>query len=343
MRNEVLKILPILFSLLVSTASAPLQKETENILPEGETVVSQEAWANLEKSNYVAEESSLSTSEEKSWIQVYNHRTGETMTLTMDEYLQGVVSAEMQASYEIEALKAQAVAARTYVCYMQMEGKTHSGGAYVCTNHDCCQAWTAPDPDWAYYGKIREAVQSTQGVIITYEGKPILAMYFSSSGGYTEDYDAVWDGVPCAYLQSVPSKNEQAYNYTDSVFVQEFSSWTVLAELRAAGYDISCDSSQLVDSITNVVRSDTGRVMTMEIGGVEISGTKIRSCLGLRSTHFYFQKMADGGIAVVTVGYGHGVGMSQCGAAAMAAEGYSFTEILKYYYTGVTVEWMSLR
>ncbi len=288
-------------------------------------------------------ESGLSTADISDNLEVYNHKTGQTMKLDMDEYLQGVLRGEMNGAYPIEALKAQAVAARTYVYYLKENGKKHPGGACVCTSHNCCQAWVQVDRNWEYYEKIKSAVEETRGIIITYEQQPILAMYFSSSGGYTECYADVWGGDSCAYLQSVPSKNEQAYSFFDSVFVQEFHSWTVLSQLRSAGYPIPCDSSQLIDQIQNIVRSDTGRVISMEIDGVTISGTAIRQCLGLRSTHFYFQKNTDGGINIITVGFGHGVGMSQCGAAAMAEEGKNYKEILHHYYTDVELEWRAFR
>ncbi len=333
MRLNMLHVLPLVFSFVVSTASGSVQTPAAS-------AESQEAAANLEKNNYAVVESSVSTGEDTDTLQVYNHKTGKTMTLSMENYLQGVVRGEMQASYPEEALKAQAVAARTYVYYLKNAGSTHGGTACVCTDPQCCQAWMEPDPDWAYDEKVRNAVRSTQGVVVTYEGQPIKAMYFSASGGYTESYENVWDDVPCAYLQSVPSRNEQAYNFTDNIFVQEFSSWTVLRQLRNAGYAIACDSAQLVDTIGAIQRSDTGRVISLEIGGVQLSGAELRACLGLRSTHFYIQKMSDGGINIITMGYGHGVGMSQCGAAAMAADGYDYVSILQHYYTDVTVEWM---
>lgn len=326
MRASIISLLPIVLAVMVNPNVAPVPTAPS-----------------IDENGYYVVESGLSTDEITSVIQVYNHKSGETMVLEMNEYLQGVLRGEMNGSYPMEALKAQAVAARTYAYYLQAKEKTHPGGACVCTNHYCCQAWLEADENWTYYEKIRSAVEETQGIIITYEEQPILAMYFSASGGYTEDYTDVWGGEECVYLQSVPSKNEEAYNYFDTVFVQAFSNWTVLSELRSAGYAIRCDSARLIDSIENVVRSDTGRVISMDIDGVTISGTAIRECLGLRSTHFYFQKNTEGGINIVTVGFGHGVGMSQCGAAAMAEEGCDYKEILHHYYTDVELEWRAFR
>lgn len=327
MKLGMMRLLPILLSLLMSVGSSAMSEDMED--PEEEAVPLQI-------------ESSLSTFNDSAVVQVYNHETGKIMSLEMNEYLQGVVAAEMSLSYGIEALKAQAVAARTLVYYQQAAGYRHAGGTFVCTDYRCCQAWKEPSGSEENLKKLARAVQETQGVIVTYEGEPIRAMYFSSSGGYTEAYNEVWDGEECAYLQSVSSVNEYAFGDTELLHVREFSAWTMLCKLRDSGIQISCDSSHLFESISDIERTDSGRVRTMKVDGVTVSGTKIRNALGLRSTNFYFTTLSNGRIAVVTIGYGHGVGMSQSGAGAMAAEGYSFTEILKHYYTGVTVAWQDL-
>lgn len=335
MEKQIIRLLPIILSLFVSTGTVPvqIQKVEEN----------QKSSSNSSTHSHLAAESGFST-EEISWeVDVYNHRTGETMTLPMNTYLHGVVQSEMYGNYPPEALKAQAVAARTYVYYLKLNGRKHPGGACVCTDYNCCQAWSEPSSEEKYYDIIHKAVQDTEGLVVTYEDNPILAMYFSSSGGYTENYEHVWSGDSYAYLQSVSSKNEQAYYFTDIVFAQDYNSWAILSQLRSYGYDISCDSSQLVDSIGKIQRSDTGRVLSIEIDGIQIPGTVVRECLGLRSTHFYFQNDPGGGVRIVTVGSGHGVGMSQCGAAAMADDGYDFMEILQHYYTDTKVEWMPFR
>lgn len=320
MGKQILKILPIVLSLILQGGAASDTKESTH--------------------TYREAESSISTQAIQSQVAVYNHRTGETMLLSMDEYLQGVVRGEMQGDYPMEALKAQAVAARTYVYYLKNAGVHHIGGACVCTNHACCQAWMPVDPEWVYYERVREAVESTRGVVVTFEGEPIKAMYFASSGGHTEDYAAVWNDFSYGYLQGVPSLNEQNYHFTDDIFVQEFSPWTLLSQLRNSGYAISCDSARLLENITNICRSKTGRVLSLDVDGITISGADFRKALDLRSTNFYFRPMAGGGVGIVTVGFGHGVGMSQSGAAALAEAGYDYGKILKYYYTGVALEWM---
>lgn len=323
MRKQILKIAPIVLSLILQGDSVPFAPVPK--VPE---------------MAYLSSQSSISTWEEQWEIAVYNHQTGETMTLSMNTYLQGVIRGEMQGDYPMEALKAQAVASRTYVYYLKNAGMQHPGGACVCTDHQCCQAWMAVDPDWHYYDRVREAVETTNGVVVTYEGAPIKAMYFASSGGHTEDYAEVWNDLSYEYLQGVPSLNEQKYHFTDDIFMQEFSPWTLLSQLRNSGYAIRCDSAQILENITNIRRSKTGRVLSLDVGGITISGTDFRKALGLRSTNFYFQQTAGGGVSIVTTGFGHGVGMSQSGAAALAEEGYDYGKILQYYYTGVTLEWM---
>ncbi|MBR5279772.1 MAG: SpoIID/LytB domain-containing protein [Clostridia bacterium] len=324
MGKQIVKLLPVVLSLILQggTVAAPAQ-EVVPVYPEVQ--------------------SGISTQENQDQIRVYMHQTGETVTLSMNTYLQGVVRGEMQGDYPMDALKAQAVAARTYAYYLKASGKTHPGGACVCTDYTCCQAWAPVDPVWIYHARVQEAVETTGGIVVTYEGQPIKAMYFASSGGHTEDYAAVWNDFSYGYLQGVPSLNEQNYHFTDDVFVQEFSPWTILSQLRSNGYNIQCDSACLLENITDIQRSETGRVLSLTIDGVTIQGTEIRKILGLRSTHFYFQPTAAGGVSIVTLGFGHGVGMSQSGSAALAEEGYDYGKILKYYYTGVDLEWMPFR
>lgn len=332
MKSVFFHFIPVVLSVLLSGGSAATVSEEETA----------EALANLEKSACCFADSGFSTAQYDTAIQIYNHKTGETMVLTLDDYLVGVVTAEMPLSYGAEALKAQAVAARTFVYYQQQHGKAHPGGAFVCTDYHCCQAWQEPEIGTAAYRKARRAVDDTRGVIVLYEGQPINAMYFSSSGGYTESYAAVWGGRDYAYLQSVPSGNEEPFCDTDDVRITEFSASGLLEKLRAADIEPETTSEQLFSSISKIVRSESGRVQTLRIGAAETTGIAVRNALSLTSTNFYFKKLSSGRIAVIAIGYGHGVGMSQSGAGAMAAEGYSYTEILKHYYTGVTVQWQEL-
>ena len=257
------------------------------------------------------------------------HTDGTVEELDMDTYLVGVVLAEMPAYFETEALKAQAVVARTYTQKAYTTGGKHGDGS-ICTQPSCCQAYIA-EADYLEKGgteenieKIRSAVNATSGYVLTYEGALIEATYFSCSGGATEDAAAVW-GTDYPYLQSVASPGEEnAAHYTDTVTftAQEFQ--------NALGVSLTGELSGWLGDVTY---TKGGGVETMVIGGETYKGTRLRSLLGLRSTAFTMTAKDDI-ITVTTKGYGHRVGMSQYGADAMAVSGSTYTEILAYYYQG---------
>ncbi|MBQ9167682.1 MAG: stage II sporulation protein D [Oscillospiraceae bacterium] len=249
--------------------------------------------------------------------------------MELDEYLVGVVLAEMPVSFETEAHKSQAVVARTYALKRSTSQPKHSGGA-VCTDSSCCQGYLSPEDYLAKGGtqeeinQIREAVQDTSGLVLTYEGELIEATYFSCSGGSTEDALAVW-GTDIPYLQSTSSPGEEnASHYTDTVYFSkdEFAS--------ALGVNLSGSAVGWLGSVTY---TEGGGVNTMEIGGTVYKGTTLRQLLGLRSTAFTMMATEDG-ISITTRGFGHRVGMSQYGADAMAVSGSTYEEILAHYYEG---------
>ena len=258
---------------------------------------------------------------------------GTVQQMDMDEYLTGVVLAEMPASFDIEAQKAQAVVARTYALRRSTVSVKHEQNA-VCTEASCCQGYISPQR-YAQSGgsesgieQIRQAVQQTSGQVLTYDGQLIEATYFSCSGGSTEDAAAVW-GTDIPYLQSTDSPGEEdAAHFEDSVF---FSSSEFASRLGTSLWG-SPDTW-----LGEVTYTDGGGVDTMEIGGEVYGGTQLRSLLGLRSTVFSMSAEADG-ILVYTRGYGHRVGMSQYGAEAMAVAGSRYDEILTHYYSGVVLQ-----
>lgn len=269
-------------------------------------------------------------SEPAATIPVLLKEQGNIRELNLEEYLVGVVLAEMPASFDEEALKAQAVVARTYTV-RAMEGKGKHDDGDICGDSSCCQGYLAP----VDYGgeedalaKVRNAVESTAGQVLSYEGKLIEATYFSCSGGTTEDAVAVW-GTDVPYLQSVKSPGEEdATYYTDSVSfsVSEF----------ASRLGINLTGNPWVE---NVSYTAGGGVDTMVIGGLTFKGTELRKLLGLRSTAFTITATEDT-VTVHTRGYGHRVGMSQYGADAMAAQGSTYKEILSHYYQGTElVNW----
>ena len=258
---------------------------------------------------------------------------GEPVQMELSDYLTGVILAEMPASFEAEALKAQAVVARTYTVRAMTRGSKHEEGA-VCTNSACCQGYISEQDYIAKGGteekieKMRSAVEDTADLVLTYEGNLIEATYFSCSGGSTEDAVAVW-GTNVPYLQAVESPGEeQATHYTDSVTftAQEFA--------EALSMELTGDPATWFGKASYTAG---GGVDTIEIGGIGFSGTALRSTLGLRSTAFSIATEGNR-IIITTKGYGHRVGMSQYGADAMAASGSDFTQILAHYYQGTVLE-----
>ena len=256
------------------------------------------------------------------------NQAGNLQQMDLREYLVGVVLAEMPASFESEALKAQAVVARTYT-RKRMEGGKH-GQAAVCMDSGCCQGWRSWEDYLADGGKpsavekVRAAVADTDGLVLRYEGKLIDATYFSCSGGVTEDAVAVW-GQDVPYLKSVQSPGEEdAPRFSDTV---TFSPAELAGKL---GLSAAGDPGSWFGTVTYTAG---GGVETMVIRGKTFSGTQLRSKLGLRSTAFAIAVSGDK-ITVTTRGFGHRVGMSQYGAQAMAKDGSSFSEILAHYYTG---------
>lgn len=259
-------------------------------------------------------------------------KTGETEKVNLDEYLLGVVLAEMPSSFEMEALKAQAVVARTYTRKAYVTDGKHGDGS-VCTDPGCCQAYISEEAYLAQGGtregvdKVRFAIGATTGYVLTYGGELIEATYFSCSGGSTEDAAAVW-GTDYPYLQAVDSPGEEnAPHDTDTMTFtpEEFQ--------EALGAELAGSPRSWIGTTTY---TEGGGVATMDICGEVYTGTQLRSLLGLRSTAFTVLT-EDGEITITTKGFGHRVGMSQYGADAMAVTGSGFREILERYYPGTTL------
>ena len=247
--------------------------------------------------------------------------------MILKEYIAGVVLGEMPSGFELEAKKAQAVAARTYALRVAA-GKRHDGA--VCTDSGCCQNFRNPGSvvDTQAVMAARDAAEQTEGIVLTYQGKLIDATYFSCSGGVTEDAVAVW-GADIPYLQSVESPGEEyAVHYTDTVTL------SLDAFQKALQIQLADPTHQWFGPATY---TEGGGVETMIIGGTTYKGTELRKLLGLRSTIFEIA-VTENSVTITTKGYGHRVGMSQYGADAMARGGSDFRTILQHYYQGVTLE-----
>ena len=262
-------------------------------------------------------------------IRLLDESTNEITNINLEDYIIGVVAAEMPASFELEALKAQAVAARTFAMYKKETRnldydliKGVKDQAYK-DNKTLLAQWKVNF--FTNYLKIRQAVEETQGQVLTYNGEVINAFYFSMSNGYTENCELVF-AQDLPYLNSVSSKwdNESLNNYSYTI---NFSKEDFCSSLG-----ITCDSVEIQD----ITRSDSNRVLTITINNQTFKGTEMRSKLGLRSTDFDIV-INESGVTITTRGYGHGVGMSQYGANGMAKEGYSYEEIVKYYYQNTEI------
>lgn len=262
--------------------------------------------------------------------------------LDIDEYLLGVVSAEMPADFEEEALKAQAVVARTYTIYMIEHNKGKHENADICDDSSCCQAWISKgdrlsrwdeekrDDNWK---KIERAVYSTAGKVATYNGDVIDAFFHSNSGGKTEEVSNVWGGENLPYLQSVETSGEEAYSQYASEVVLGKSDFEDKIKQKYPDFVIDYNNTECIEIIEY---TQGNRVKTIKIGNLELSGVEVRSLIGLRSANFVVE-ISDDNIKFSVKGYGHGVGMSQTGADSMAKQGSNYEEIIQHYYTGVEV------
>lgn len=243
--------------------------------------------------------------------------------LELEEYIIGVVACEMPASFNYEALKAMAVASRTYSLSRIKDNSIIMSLTDQCYNNkeEMQNKWK--DDYNKYYEIINNAVNETHYEYLSYEGEPIKAFYFASSNGYTENVENVFK-EELAYLKSVSSPwdiNVSAYLKETTFTIEEFA--------QKLGVDKTED-------INIVSRNFTNRVEKVQVNNKEFTGIEFRKLLGLRSTDFEIKK-GENNIVIQTKGYGHGVGMSQYGANEMAKEGYTYKEILKYYYKDVEI------
>jgi len=260
-------------------------------------------------------------------------------TISLRDYLIGVVAAEMPASFSLEALKAQAVTARTYTLYRVERGTAHTD-ADVCGDFTHCSAYLSDarlrerwGTEYANYAeKISLAVDETDSLVVEYEGELIDAVFHSTSSGMTEAAVDVW-GSERPYLHSVQSSGDTiSARYYGSKTFSTAELKEILQELLP-GADLSGTAA---DWFADLKRSEAGGVKTLTVGGVSTTGGQIRSALGLNSANFDVTPLGDT-LVFTTVGYGHGVGMSQYGAEAMAQNGADFETILTHYYTGTAV------
>lgn len=241
-------------------------------------------------------------------VKLLHSKSGEVEEMSMEEYLVGVVSAEMPANFELEALKAQAVVARTYTAYKMFKGGKHDN-ANICDDSKCCQAWIPKEDRFEKWNeadrennwsKITTAVNETKGKIITYNGEPINAFFHSNSGGTTETVSNVWGGTDYPYLQSVETSGEDGYTqYSSSVTL---SKEELLQKMKESYPNITINWNE-EQPIQITEYTESGRVKTIKIGDTNISGVEARTIFGLKSAKFN----VDVGETITfnVVGYGH--------------------------------------
>ena len=267
---------------------------------------------------------------------------GEVQEMDMGTYLLGVLRAEMPASFEEEALKAQAIAARTYTLYrIRGGGSANHPDADACDDHTCCKAYLSAEQAAANWGsmaiyyeeKLARAVSETDGEVILYDGAPILAVFFSSADGSTQGAGDVWlNDLP--YLQKVssPETEELVPNYysVSTFTAAEFKSLFLAVKPDA---DLSGNPDGW---IRDIVRNASDYVASVTVGGIKLRGNDLRTILSLRSPSFTVA-YKDGSFTFHVTGYGHGVGMSQYGANILAKQGLSAEEIVQHYFSNTTV------
>ncbi|MEK3783870.1 stage II sporulation protein D [Paenibacillus sp. FSL R5-0810] len=286
---------------------------------------------------------------EEPTVSVYLTRTDTVEELPLETYLVGVLAAEMPAEFQPEALKAQAIAARTYIVQRLLSGD-RSGvpdPKAVVTDTISHQAYLSKDQlekEWKQAGKeaelakLKRAVDETRGMVMTYQGEPITASFFSTSNGFTENSEDYWKNeIP--YLRSVESpwdvKISPKYKTTVTMSRAEFIDKLGLTD---GAVPVSAGGQGSGSPIVKILSYTEGhRIERLKVGGKTFTGREVREKLGLKSSQFSF-KMIDGKIEITTYGNGHGVGMSQYGAEGMAREGYKAQDILKHYYTDISFD-----
>lgn len=277
-------------------------------------------------------------------INVYDTDRNRVIKMDMEEYLYGVLSSEMPSTFNEEALKSQAIAARTYVIYkIENNIKTGHKGADICTNSSHCQAYTSYEnlkrnkgDSWikSDYLKIKKAVDETKGQILVYEDKAILPLYFSTSAGRTENSKDIFS-TNYPYLISVESPyEEKSPRYISDYSIEKIKFINIIKNYYPR---LNLSLSNLNKKIYIESRTEGGSVKFMRVGNIDISGIKIRKIFNLNSANFSI-KFSGNKIKFNVKGYGHGVGMSQWGAEGMAQRGYKYYEILFHYFTNTNIK-----
>lgn len=284
-------------------------------------------------------------------VKLFRSKENKVVEISLEDYVLGVVSAEMPAEFPVEALKAQAVAARTYVCaHMELFGGVSSqaanGGNVIDTTlNQVYYSKEERDAGWPekkrseYWNKITSAVKDTEGQVLTYNGALVMRPYFfSTSSGKTENGADVFDTSE-PYLKSVSSSGEESSpKFKSDVTI---SNSEFISKINSAYSAALSQGSNLKNNINITSRGEGGSVKEIKVGKVTMTGANFRKILNLNSADFDITYLVSS-LIITTKGYGHGVGMSQFGAKAMAQSGNDYLNILQHYYSGVNIEKMDI-
>lgn len=287
------------------------------------------------------EKPSLDLGEQYKKINLLHNNENVVETLELEDYLINVVAAEMPVEYEEEALKAQATVARTYTLYQIENGHKHDN-ADICDSSTCCQAWISKEKRYEKWGdnqdekwsKLTNAVYSTAGEVITYNGKPIDAFFHSNSGGTTEIPINVWGGSDFPYLQVVETSGEDEYSQYYSE--KEYTKAEIESRMKSAYSDFSIDWNE--ESCIEILEyTESSRIKTLKIGNKNISGVEARKIFELKSSNFTYE-ISESTVKFKVIGYGHGVGLSQTGSNTLAKEGKNYKEIIEHFFKNIEIE-----
>lgn len=288
-------------------------------------------------------------------IRLMKSETGEIITMDFNEYIMGVLVGEMPINYELEALKAQAVVARTYTLYKITNNPEAHIGADMCDNIQHCQAYRTKEyalscwddeEENEKWNKVKSAVLETENEVITYENKLINAFFHAHSGGKTEDISNIWGRENIEYLKSVDGLEstqlveEKVFSYEEinEILKKQELEYIPLLYSNKDLLKLGEEKETIIDNKIKILqKNSSGRVETLQISNLFLKGTEVRNLFGLRST-FIDLIFQDDKVVFQTKGYGHGVGLSQEGANSLALQDVSYQDIIKHYYSGVEIK-----
>lgn len=283
----------------------------------------------------------------------------EVIDISLDEYIMGVLVGEMPVSYNLEALKAQAVVARTYTLNKIKNSKDTKESSHenadMCDDINHCQAYKTKEyalncwddnEENEKWNKIKTAVLETKNEVITHNGELINAFFHANSGGNTEDIVNIWGHENIPYLKSVEGNEENELldnvNLTceqiNKIMIEKYPEYIKIEDEQLKSKESAANSGDLYKNVIKIIeKNSSGRVSKIQISNIILDGTEARSLFGLRSTFFEI-KFTNAEFCFETKGYGHGIGLSQDGANNMASKGKTYQEIIKHFYTGVEIE-----